>query len=352
MKKSREFENILDECLERILSRGETVEQCLARYPGQAEELKPLLETVVAAKQATSIQPRSEFREKARYEFQAAIRLTQGEKARGFFSWMPQWATVVAVILIVLVAGGGGTVAAAGDSMPDEPLYQVKLATERVRLAFTPSSLGKVELYVKLADERIAEIAEMVDRGKAEKAGQATGRLNTHLVAMTSLAAPATPEKAMMRAPAPALAPQAVEEEAAVAKAPKAEEVETPQVLSKETPQVVIKEAPEPEPKVIVREAQRGKQHMAPGRPETGPGIVEERTDEDEELAGIEQEARLRIVLARRAMENPEILRALLERAPESVKQALLEAIELSDIGYQQVLEALEELEEIEDMEE
>ena len=73
IKKTREFDNILDECLERILSGGETVAQCLAGYPEHASELEPLLETAYITRQATSITPRAEFREKARHEFSQAL---------------------------------------------------------------------------------------------------------------------------------------------------------------------------------------------------------------------------------------------------------------------------------------
>ena len=62
MKKSRESDNILDECLERLLVKGETIEECLASYPQQADELKPLLQIALAAKKATAIQPHPEFR--------------------------------------------------------------------------------------------------------------------------------------------------------------------------------------------------------------------------------------------------------------------------------------------------
>ena len=74
MKKSREFDNILDECLERLLLKGETVEQCLASYPEQAAELEPLLHTALITKKASAIEPRHEFRARARYQFDSALR--------------------------------------------------------------------------------------------------------------------------------------------------------------------------------------------------------------------------------------------------------------------------------------
>ncbi len=69
MRKSREFDNILNECLEKLLLKGETIEQCLRSFPEHADELEPLLQTTLAIKGASDIQPSPEFRDKARYQF-------------------------------------------------------------------------------------------------------------------------------------------------------------------------------------------------------------------------------------------------------------------------------------------
>ena len=60
---SSELYNILNDCLERLLTiheaveqclliMSEAVEQCLANYPEQAAHLKPLLETALEIKRA------------------------------------------------------------------------------------------------------------------------------------------------------------------------------------------------------------------------------------------------------------------------------------------------------------
>ena len=58
MKKTKEFNNILDNCLERLLVKGETIEQCLQSYPEHASELEPLLQTAMATKKALAVQDR------------------------------------------------------------------------------------------------------------------------------------------------------------------------------------------------------------------------------------------------------------------------------------------------------
>ena len=114
--KRQEFDNILNECLERMLIGGETVEQCLASYPDYAGELEPLLQTSLMAKKASEVKPRPEFRERARYQLRAALReMEQNKEKRSFFFGLrPHWATVVVSVLVLLMASGGTAAAAGG----------------------------------------------------------------------------------------------------------------------------------------------------------------------------------------------------------------------------------------------
>lgn len=324
MKKAREFDNILDECLERVLVKGETIDQCLAEYPEYAAELEPLLQTALVSKEALAIKPRPEFRERAGYQFQAALREMESRKSRGFFGWQPRWATAVVVVIALLLAGSG-TVAAAGNSQPDEPLYPVKLATEVVRLTLTPSALGKAELYVKLADKRVAEIIKMADKGKAKQVERTAQRLNTHLIAMASLAVPGG-EEFVEREVATF---EAEPSQMAVEEAPQAqvEEAPAPALAPALAPAPVPAPASEPVPAPAIR---------IPGPPEgvpgKGVGIGGGRDDK-----GNKQD-KLKRLLYQRAAENSMALQQILDRVPESVKPALQEAIRVAGAGYEQAL--------------
>ncbi|MFC1874038.1 DUF5667 domain-containing protein [Chloroflexota bacterium] len=332
MKRRREFDNVLEECLERLLVQGATVEQCLHDFPEHAGELKPLLETVLATKGISSIQSRPEFREQARHQFYGALREMGLKPSRSFFSWsrQPRWAMVSALAALVLVVVGSGTVAAAAGSMPDEPLYGVKLATERVRLVLTPSKLGKAELYTQLADNRVNEIIRMADEGKAEKVEQVARRLDTYLTEITNLTSP--PRVAMViTAPTAGKTPAVREETTAEAPAPVV--VPAPPRLSaaeersgsREEP---AREAPSVREVPSVREAPEVQE---------APVRVTERTQ-----LNADQLARLRELVKRYAAENPERLRALLQKVPASARPALLEAIRLSEEGYEKALESID----------
>ena len=344
MKKRKEFENILEECLERILTRGESIEQCLASYPEQATELEPLLQTALSTKETLAIKPRPEFMDRARYQLLAELREMEEKKQRRFslFSWQPRWATAVIAVLILVLASGS-TVAAASGSMPDEPLYPVKLATERVRLAFTPSALGKAELYAKLADKRVAEIIKMADKGKLKQVERATQRLNAQLMAMATLVGPAEKGPAALTAP-----PEAAQETflPPVAEEPREKK---PGAVMAPAPSVA-EEPPGRKPEVRVAPAQPIPQEAPALQPAPPPAPAEQAGAGVDKGIKVDRRAKLRMIVARNVVRHREALRAALERAPESTRPALLRAIAASDAEYEKVLEILrEEYEEDED---
>ena len=201
MQRDKEFDHILNECLERLLIYGETVEQCTASYPEYTAELEPLLRTALASQQASAVQPRPEYKARARYQFQAALDEATTRRGISLFQWQPRWLTAVVVTAVLLVAGGS-TVAAASTSMPGNPLYAVKLATEQVQMAFTFTDMGKAELYARLADKRVDEIVYLVESGDSAQVASTAERLNGYLGAMTNLFYPVSRgEEAMLAAP-------------------------------------------------------------------------------------------------------------------------------------------------------
>lgn len=385
MNNENEFDNILDECLERMLTDGETAEQCLARYPQWAKELEPLLLASTFARKASSVKPRPEFRERARYQMRAALQEMAEKRERHFslFRWQPQWVTAV-IAVVVLVVASGGTVAASGNSMPDEILYPVKLATERVRLTLTPSSLGKAEFYMEMADRRVAEIIVMANRGKSEHVEQVARRLNVYLAqaadlvaarnggdgvvmaplpaaaperapsAEAALPAPAPavipekapPERAVLTAPVPEVTPEPREEAAMLAPAP--EEMKTPALTAREPEEekprlkpAPVRPLPRRAPEITAGEPERPAPDVMEAPPLPVPAIVE--AEDGTELAKLDRRTRLRVLMIRNSLRNSEVLREALLKVPEEARPALLRAIAESDTAYRRVLEILGE---------
>jgi hypothetical protein len=299
---NKEFDNILNDCLERLLLKGESLQQCLARYPEQAAELKPLLETALAAREATTIQPRPDFRARARYEFNSVLKETAAGKSRTSWGWFPRWATVAAIILAVVLVGGG-TVVAADSSMPDSPLYSVKLATEQVHLTLTPSQIAKAEYCAQLADRRVAEIAYMADKGDVEQVEVLTRRLDDKLELMVAFIEGRGGIKLLP----------------GMAGAPPDEAAAPPATY----------EAPPPT-----------EDAASPPVPMTAPDKAWGGQDDSAQNGN---RAQLKNTLVSDATSNRAVLRqALDEEVTESTRDALRRALAVSEEGYEEALDALE----------
>ena len=317
MKNNREFNDILEICLERLLDNGETIEQCLSAYPHYTDKLRPLLETTLSARQALDIQARPEFKTAARYQFQSALQDFKPKKSLPFFSWQPQWVTAMVIILAMLFTGGG-TVAAAGRSMPDSPLYPIKLATEQVQVALTTSTISKTRLYAQLADKRVTEIIYVANSGKSEQIVATAQRLNRYLALIASL-------------------PLAE----GIVKTAQPEEV--PELFAPQ-PEAALKEAPAralaPAPRSPQHDqGERGKS-QAPAIATTPPQQAETKS-----TPGAQPDTprgKLKILLKRNSDNHPEALRAVLDKIPDSAKPALLMAIELTSSSYSKAIDALD----------
>ncbi|MEE8413082.1 MAG: DUF5667 domain-containing protein [Dehalococcoidales bacterium] len=326
MSNIKKFDDVLDNCLERLLVKDETIEQCLQSFPEHSDELKPLLEMAMATRQVSTIEPRPEFREQARYRFQTALRETGQKKSRPLFNWgwQPRWVTTAAIALIVFITGGG-TLAAASGSMPDNFLYPVKLVTEQVQVAFTFSRLDKAELHAQIADKRVTEIVYLAAKGKPGKILSTTDNLNVHLAEISVLVS--SPETTSGIAMAPAVAVQEAEVERVI---PAAEEATVKQFSVTEE-RLEAKDMPAP-----------AEARAIPAPPPTVIDVQEEpaRADEPASLKA-NPRAELKTKVANQASNNIARLRALLETVTESARPALLRAIAVSENGYQKAIESL-----------
>ena len=295
MKKSSEFENTLDDCLER-LAKGESIEQCLESYPEQAVQLEPLLRTAQVTREASAILPRAEFKARARYEFHSVLQAEVAKKRLPLFSLRRGWVMALMVTSILLVSGGG-TALAASNSMPDSSLYPVKLATEQVQLALTPSDVGKARLCTVLADRRVVEIIYMAAKGDTQCVEAVTQRLDKRLATLAILVSVEKVEVTAVER-----VPEALTEEPMVPPAPSEEAEMAP---------------------------------VAPSEDEVGG-------DDNDVSIGNHKRAELRIIVVGCACNHPDALRTALRKAPASVKPALRQAIAVSEAGYEKALKALD----------
>ena len=178
-------EDILANCIDEILAGKSTIEDCLARYPHLSDELRPLLKLALGI-QPEEVTPSPEFKQRARKRLLEAMQpsVAPTEPRRlDIFGWLKPLArrTAVAIVVAALLVGGGATAYAAQGSMPDEVLYPMKIATEKVRLAVTPSEAGKAGLHIAFAERRVQEMAEMGRRGRVEEVTMLATALDYHL---------------------------------------------------------------------------------------------------------------------------------------------------------------------------
>jgi hypothetical protein len=261
----------------------------------------------------------------------------------------------ISIVLALLIAGSG-TVAAASNSLPDSPLYPVKLATEAVRLRMTASPLTKAELYAKFADNRVAELVKMAERGKPEQVAKVTRRLNRELMAM-AIAAKANgrmdmmagQEAPMMQAPiaTPAMPAPTITAEPATEPTPELAPVPVPAPTKPEpAPTPTPKPTPLPRkvappatvaPKTVPSPAEKAPAAIAPASPSVAP-----RSLSADQMAKMQQRAKLKVMMMQKANANPQAILEALKKAPDWMKPALYEALTVADSGYQQALEALD----------
>ena len=187
----RDFDNILDECLER-LAAGATITECCSRYPGHAEELTPLLLSASAVRQTARATPHLAVARARGYErFAQALAQGSAAPASSPSLWerigamlrtpvvRPVLAAFAALLVVLFVAGG--TTVAARSSVPGEPLYWVKTAQENLSLRMQRDDMGRSEQHARMANERSNEMHMLIERGNLQEAEAVVVRFRRHI---------------------------------------------------------------------------------------------------------------------------------------------------------------------------
>jgi hypothetical protein len=166
----RTFDSILDECL-LALQHGASVDDCLDLYPYHADRLRPLLSLADKVRHTPPSPPRPWPQTQAwqqvrkRAQELRTPRTTVRPTIR-IGPWLRPVA-LTAAFVGAFFAVSGGTALAAQNSLPDSPLYRVKLATEEARLFFTFDETSRAELLMSQSDERMEEILTLTRQDKS-----------------------------------------------------------------------------------------------------------------------------------------------------------------------------------------
>ncbi|MBI2872056.1 MAG: hypothetical protein HYY00_02565 [Chloroflexi bacterium] len=189
----RNLDDVLEECLERVLTEREPVEQCLARYPRWAEELRPLLLTAIRVRQAYSYVPTGERQRAARQRLLAAMdRRARPRPSLGarLLGWQQRWALGATAAVLLFVMAGVGTVLASEGSEPEQPLYPLKRAVERFRLAVARDPMAKAELQAQYAERRLQEMESSMEQGQMQRVAGLAKEYQQHVDHATDTAVP------------------------------------------------------------------------------------------------------------------------------------------------------------------
>ena len=160
----------LEVCLE-FLDRGMDIETTLSRYPEMADELRPLLQASIVAREKAVSTPPAEVmrRNRAKFIQRAAVMREAMAKPSSSgigFNSLRRAAVVLAVLAIVFLSGTG-LVRASSTTLPGDNLYPVKRTWEDVSLLFTFDLTRRESLEVEHENERLEECYELIAEGRS-----------------------------------------------------------------------------------------------------------------------------------------------------------------------------------------
>jgi uncharacterized membrane protein YgcG len=154
----------LEVCLQEI-EQGVDIETVLFRYPDLTDELRPILETAVNARNMSIPAPSPEVVRRNRAKvLQRAAEMREGKArsaSRRFWFASLRRVAVTLIVVTALFVSGTGLVRAASTTIPGDNLYPVKRTWEDVLLLFTFNMQQRDALEVEHENERLSELKEL-----------------------------------------------------------------------------------------------------------------------------------------------------------------------------------------------
>ena len=162
--------DIVEICLQDV-ENGLELEKILARYPEQAEELRPILQASINARQMAVPAPSADVvrRNRAKLlQHAAQMREIQPAATNRWFPSFQRLAVALAMLLLFFVSGTS-LVRAASSALPGDSLYSMKRSWEDVTLFFTLDVEVREALEIEFENERLAEITDLFTSGRSAK---------------------------------------------------------------------------------------------------------------------------------------------------------------------------------------
>ena len=187
------FEELLEEC-RKELSAGKSLKDILADHPAQAQQLEPLLQSILVVsslpkpviseeKQALGRNQLLSEVENLRKKNHFHKNGTKGKNIRYSGRWFEKIGNLLVgqentdmkliprlaiYLVITILVGGFFTVNASASSLPGDVLYGLKLNWEQAQLVLAFSDETKQELEDEFEDERLSEVESLLSEGREE----------------------------------------------------------------------------------------------------------------------------------------------------------------------------------------
>lgn len=160
---NNELETILDDCLNQIEDGTATIEECLARHPAHAPQLKPLLQAATLLARGREVMPSPQYKMRARSQLNVYMQQNPQRKRVSPVIWRVSIGFVT-VLLLFLASG----TAFAQQALPGDALYTWKLTSESLWRITSSDPLG---VDIAVADRRFYELLNVSqDEERLERA--------------------------------------------------------------------------------------------------------------------------------------------------------------------------------------
>jgi hypothetical protein len=152
--------NVFNDCVDR-LAQGQSIDECLRRYPQYASTLRPMLETSLLV-QRMRVQPADVLlaQNHVRRRFEDALRAPP----RRNISTLSRFVYALAALLIIGFIALGSLTVLSQNSLPGDSLYGAKLFSEGLQRSLFDSD----SLETNFDQRHIQEIQQLLALGRAE----------------------------------------------------------------------------------------------------------------------------------------------------------------------------------------
>ncbi len=147
---NNDLETILDTCLYQIEEGESSIDECLARYPEYAKELKPLLSVATRLSRGREVAPDPSYKARARTQLNVYMQQHPQRRRVSLLFW--RFSVVLVTMLTLFLVSG---TAFAQGALPGDAFYNWKLTSEDVWRFTSPDPLG---VDITLSNRRVNEL--------------------------------------------------------------------------------------------------------------------------------------------------------------------------------------------------